>query len=238
MVIKASLLLVFLISASVTTEAQLLRRHRSQLRSMKQESGFTLYEKGTPLAAVRSLKKHLSDNGGKEINTLVVSRMPLTRDQYFVMAQDADGLNKFLVLRIQGEGIVEISKAENDISCGILEPAFFVGKDRTLIVISISAFDGGYCGNYPFEFKNGKLKSLGDIAVYDGVHGRGGHQGHSPIEKATARFEGETYYVTMRGKGSLYDEKERRIAAPNSPATYFYDGQTFRPLSSKGRKRR
>ena len=98
------------------------------------------------------------------------------------------------------------------------------------------AFDGGFCGNEAFEFADNNLKSIGGIDVYDGRHGRGGWQGHSSMELATAEYKSNTYYVTMRGVGSLYGytgDKDKKIAPPRSPITFFLQWSGLATCSHK-----
>lgn len=223
------------INPSPSDVRQQLRPYRPQLLNFEREYGFALYEKAIPKSTVEKFLKYLSEkNSGDELRTIVINKMPSTTDLYFVVVQrahDSDERNLFLVLRKKGSEITEISREENDFTCGMLDPTFFIGRDRVLIIVSIAAFDGAYCGTSPFEYKDGKLKSLGGIDVYDGVHGRGGWQGHSPIENATAEYRQDTYYVTLRGRGNLYslDEKERKLANRRQPLVFFFDGKTFQP---------
>ena len=240
---KTILLAVLLSFLAPVSEAQSqpLKRHRPQLANIEQEVGFTLYEKIIPLATAKAFRDYLGEkNPGYELRTVVISKMPASTDLYFLAVQrgnENDEGNLFLVLQKQGAEIKEIARASNDILCGMLDPAFFTGSGRVLIILSISAFDGGYCGSFPFEFKGDKLTAMGDIPVYDGVHGRGGFQGHSPIETATAAFRQNTYYVTMRGRGSLYGDKDQRLARPRIPLTYYFDGKTFQPARAVSKRR-
>lgn len=233
--------LLSFVNPVASNERQLLRRYRPQLINMKQESGIAMYERTIPLATAKTFVKYLAEkNPGYDLNTVIISKIPATTDLYFVALQryrDPEQGNVFLVLRKQGAEITEVSRAENDIICGMLDPAFFVGRDRVLIILSISAFDGGYCGNFPFEFKGNNLTALGDIPVYDGVHGPGGYQGHSPIETALAEFKENTYFVTMRGRGSLYGDNDKRLARPKIPITYYFDSKTPQSASEARWKR-
>ena len=135
----------------------------------------------------------------------------------------------------------EVSKVENDTTCGIKEPVFFLGQNKLLIVVSIMAMDGGFCGNYAFEYADNNLKSIGEIDVYDGRHGRGGWQGHSPMERATAEYKNNTYYRDNAWSGKpiwLHRRKDKKIAPPRSPITFFYDGADWRPVATRQIRRR
>jgi hypothetical protein len=205
-------------------------------------------EKGIPLSTRQALISYVTQH--YKIAQLIIAlyKLPNANNLYFVIgtvsqseqSQDTEK-NIFLILRGQGETVSEVSKAENNNTCGIKEPVFFLGQNKLLIVVSIAAFDGGFCGNDVFEYADDNLKSIGGIDVYDGRHGRGGWQGYSPMERATAEYKNSTYYVTMRGVGSLYGyrgDKDKKIAPPGSPITFFYNGADWRPVATRQIRRR
>jgi hypothetical protein len=231
---------------------QQLRRYDPQMQIIEQDFGedklSISFEKGIPLSTEQALIKYVTQH--YKITQLIIAiyKLPNANNLYFVIGtvsqnqQSQDGeRNIFLILRGQGETVGEVSKAENDTTCGIKEPVFFLGQNKLLIVVSIMAFDGGFCGNDAFEYADNNLKSIGEIDVYDGRHGRGGWQGESPMERATAEYKNNTYYVTMRGVGSLYaytGDKDKKIAPPRSPITFFYDGADWRPVATRQIRRR
>jgi hypothetical protein len=235
-----------------SNERQQLRRYDPQMQSTEQDFGQDKlsvgFEKGIPLSTRQALISYVTQH--YSIAQLIISiyKLPNANNLYFVIGtvsqnqQSQDGeRNIFLILRGQGETVSEVSKAENDTTCGIKEPVFFLGQNKLLIVVSIMAFDGGFCGNYAFEYADNNLKSVGEIDVYDGRHGRGGWQGYSPMERATAEYKNNTYYVTMRGVGSLYGytgSKDKKIAPPRSPITFFYDRGDWRPVATRQIRRR
>lgn len=237
-----------------SNESQQLRRYDPKMQVIEQGFGpdkdklSISFEKGIPLSTEQALIKYFTQH--YTITQLIISiyKVPDANNLYFVLGtvaqkqQPEDGeRNIFLILREQGETVSEVSKAENDNTCGIKEPVFFLGQNKLLIVVSIMAFDGGFCGNEAFEYAENNLKSIGGIDVYDGRHGRGGWQGHSPMARATAEYKNSTYYVTMRGVGNLYGytgEKEKKIAPPRSPITYFYNGADWRPVATRQVRRK
>ena len=230
-----------------SNERQRLRRHDPQMQTIEQDFGqdklSVSFEKGIPPSTRQALIGYVTQHYSIAQLIVTIYKLPDAANLYFVIgtvspnqqSQETEK-NVFLILRGQGETVSEVSKAENDNTCGIKEPVFFLGQNRLLIVVSIMAFDGGFCGNDAFEYADNNLKSIGGIDVYDGRHGRGGWQGHSPMERATAEYKNNTYYVTMRGVGSLYGytgDKDKKIAPPRSPITFFYNGADWRPVAAR-----
>jgi hypothetical protein len=236
-----------------SNERQQLRRYDARLQTAEQNFGpdkDTLsigFEKSIAPSTRQALVNYVTQHYKIAQLIIAIYKLPGASDLYFVIGdvyetQQSQETEKsvFLILRAQGETVSEVSKAEDEITCGIKETAFFQGHNKLLILVSISAFDGGFCGNLAFEYVDQSLKPIGAIDVYDGVHGRGGWQGHSPMERATAEYKNKTYYVTMRGVGSLYGYtggKEKKIAPPRTPITFFYDGAEWRSVTA-GRNRR
>jgi hypothetical protein len=231
---------------------QQLRRYDPQMQVIEQDFGQDKLsvgvEKGISFSTRQALISYVTQH--YKIAQLIIAlyKLPNANNLYFVIGSVSQNQqsqetekNIFLILRGQGETVSEVSKAESDNTCGIKEPVFFLGQNKLLIVVSIMAFDGGFCGNDVFEYADNNLKSIGGIDVYDGRHGRGGWQGHSPMERATAEYKNNTYYVTMRGVGSLYGytgDKDKKIAPPRSPITFFYNGADWRPVATRQIRRR
>ncbi len=166
--------------------------------------------------------------------------MPPTTDLYLIVMYVEN--TQFFLIKKQGERFVELSRVYREVSCQNIIPTFFIGQDRVLTVYTLVAGDGGFCGNYAFEYKNESLKAIGEINVFDIPHEDereyGTIFGRSPFENATAEFRDNIYYITMRGKGNLYasgnDNRNARKLAPREiPVTYFYDGTTWRPSGGK-----
>jgi hypothetical protein len=74
------------------------------------------------------------------------------------------------------------------------------------------------------------------------------------MEGAVAEYKTSAYYVTMRGKGSLYRSVDvdpnkpadyspgnttglKKIAPPRKPVTFFYDGKKWRQVNAKSARR-
>jgi type III secretory pathway component EscS len=230
-----------------SNKGQQLRRYDPQMQSTEQDFGpdklSVGFEKSIPLSTRQALISYVTQHYKIAQLIIAIYKLPNANNLYFVIgtvsqseqSQETEK-NIFLILRGQGETVSEVSKAENGNTCGIKEPVFFLGQNKLLIVVSIMAFDGGFCGNDVFEYADNNLKSIGGIDVYDGRHGRGGWQGESPMGRATAEYKNNTYYVTMRGVGSLYGytgDKDKKIAPPGSPITFFYNGADWRPVATR-----
>jgi hypothetical protein len=232
-----TLLLTILLSLfAAPAPPERLRRLDPKLQVNNSAEERVTFERTIPAAKRQNLHKYLTEHFKEPLAQIY--RMPLGENLYLALVQDFEQSNNhFLLLKSAGEAVSEVNRINSDQGCMLLTPTFFVGKDRALIILSISAADGGYCGNDLLEYKGQELKYLSDIAVYDGVHGRGGFQGHSPIENlTTVELKRDTYYVTLRGRGSLYGQKDQRLARPGTPITYFYDGNEFRRASAGQRK--
>jgi hypothetical protein len=149
-----------------------------------------------------------------------------------------------LVLEAQGKTVNEVAKVyEKGMQGPIRSPLFFVGPNRILMVVSSGFADGGFVGDNAYEYAGNKLRWLGEIGVYDQV---GEDLPFSPMEGAVAEYKTSTYYVTMRGKGSLYradyspgnTRSLKKIAPPGKPVTFFSDGKTWRQVAKKQIRRR
>jgi hypothetical protein len=153
-----------------------------------------------------------------------------------------------LVLDVQGTTVNEVAKVyEKGMQGPIRSPLFFVGPNRILMVVSSGFADGGFVGDNAYEYAGNKLRWLGEIGVYDQV---GEDLPFSPMEGAVAEYKTSAYYVTMRGKGSLYrsvyvDPNKpadyspgnttglKKIAPRGKPITFFSDGKTWRQVATK-----
>jgi hypothetical protein len=255
------LLLFFLLIPALTVAqtsrissnaGQQLRRYDPQMQSTEEDFGqdklSVSFEKGIPLSTERALIRYITQHYRIALLIIGIYKLPGAGNLYFVtgtiykdqQAQErSEAHTIFLVLREQGAIVSEVGKAEHDSDAAIKEPVFFLGRNKLLIIVSESAADGGFGGNYAFEYAANNLKSLGEIYVYDGRHGRGDWQAHSPMGRATAEYKNSTYHVTMRGVGSLYVHgNDKKIAPPGSPVTYFYDGAEWRPVAARQIRRR
>lgn len=217
-----------------------LRRFSPGMQGFEQNEARVNFAKGITRTTAREFMQYMLGNTrGSGLRLFNLYQLPPSTDQYLVSAPDFENSNNtFLLLRKQGKEITEVSRISK-VGCPLLEPFFFAGKDRLLLIVSNSAFDGGFCGNYAFEYKDEMLTPLADVNVYDGAHGKGVYQGHSPMDAATAAYRGGKYYLTMRGEGSLYslDEKDSRLAPRGAPLTFFLDGDAWRPTGNRRSKR-
>jgi hypothetical protein len=211
---------------------QQLRRTTPPTAEYKAGERSVSYERGVPLATVKLYAKYmLAHYAGDDYYTNYdLYRMPNSTDMYFGTAYDGSKMI-LLLLTIKGGQVSEASRIDSE-GCGLVQPFFFAGPGRVLLILSNSAPDGGFCGNWIYEFKGDNWTPAGEIDVYDAVHGDGAFQGHSPIESgATARFANGKYYVTMRGRGalrSLSQDDDRVLARHGVPLTFFYDGVRWR----------
>src|SRR4051812_1843050 len=212
-----------------------LKRYDPKLQASSSVDERVAFEKRVPLVKRSALTRYLLGHF-KEARAQIY-QVPSAENLYLALVQDyTESNNIFLLLRSEGEKVSEVSRVNSDVGCMLPTPTFFAGRDRVLVIIAMAAADGGYCGNYLLEYREQGLKYLGDIAVYDGVQGKGAFQGYSPIENlTTVEFKRDTYYVTLRGRGSLYGEKDNRLARPGVPITYFHAGKEFRLVRSRGR---
>jgi hypothetical protein len=109
------------------------------------------------------------------------------------------------------------------------------------MVVSSGFADGGFVGDSAYEYAGNTLRGLGEIGVYAKV---GEDLPFSPMEGAVAEYKTSAYYVTMRGKGSLYrsvdfdpnkpaDSGLKKIAPPRKAVTFFYDGKKWRQVTAR-----
>jgi hypothetical protein len=229
---------------------QQLRRYTPQMRSTQQDLGQDKlsvdYDSSIPLSTERAIVRYVTQN--YKIAQLIIGLYKLQGENnlYLVsgtvnkdrQTEDSPAQSILLVLRAEGDKVAEVSKAENDSDAAIKEPAFFLGQDRLLIIVSHSAPDGSLAGHYAYEYAGNNLKSLGEIPVIDKM-GMSGSVWitNNRIGLATAEYKNNTYFVTMRGKGSLYESvvdgaNYKKIAPPRSPVTFTYDGRAWRSITT------
>jgi hypothetical protein len=235
---------------------QPLKRYSPQMRYTEQDLGqdklSVSADNNIPLSTERALIGHVTQNF--KIAQLIIGLYKLqgANNLYFVIgtfnkerqSEDSPAQSILLALRAEGDKVTEVSRAENESDAAIKEPAFFLGRDRLLIVVSHSAPDGSFEGHYAYEYAGDKFKSLGEIPVID----KTGMSGslwiiNIQIGRATAEYKNSTYFVTVRGKGSLFHPvgegpKYKKIASPGSPATFSYDGGEWRLVAARQTRRR
>ena len=219
--------LLFLVLFASAAAAQVLPRTSPRTETYKQGERSVNHEASIPRATVQAYFKFMLAHYGTDeyYTSYDLYRIPNTTDLFFGTAYD--GTQPIvLLLRKSGTEFSDLSVVKED-GCGLFEPFFFTGRDRVLLVVSNSAPDGGFCGNWTFEVRNGNWKLLGPLEIYDAPHGKGGFQGHSPIENATAKYTNGRYSLTMRGKGPLYSFDDKLLARRGVPLTYSFDGTSW-----------
>ena len=244
-------------NTSSSNESQQLRRYNPQMHSAEQSFGqekITIsLDKSIALSTRQALIRYISQHYVSRVIEFEINELPGADTLYVVtgifdkaqqakapQAQDnsSQAPTILLVLRQQGDTVSEVSKVENENggAYGLISSAFFLGQNKLLMIVSFSAGDGADGGNYAYEYADHNFKSLGQIDVIEkvGMSGSVWLTSH-PIERATAEYKNNTYYVTMRGaKGGLYggsaDAKgnPRKLASAGSPVTFFYDGANWK----------
>lgn len=219
--------LFFVTALASAATAQALPRTSPRTAIYKQGERYVSYETAIPRATAQAYFKYMLAHYGTDeyYTNYDLYRMPTTADLFLGTAYDGSEL-KLLLLRKNGAEFSEVSQVKHE-GCGLAQPFFFTGRDRVLLFISNSAPDGGFCGNLAFEFQGGGWKPLGELDVYDAPHGQGGFQGHTPLERATAKFTQGKYSLTMRGTGILYSFGDKVLARRGVPVTLTFDGTNW-----------
>jgi hypothetical protein len=241
---------------------QQLRRSDPQMQSKGIDQNFgqdkvsVTFEKGIPLSTEQALLRYMAQHYKPARMGFEIYKLQAANDLYFVagifskdqQAQDSSEVQTlFLVLKKQGATVSEVSKAVDESDAPIIEPIFFLGQNKLLVMVSHSWADGGFGGNLAFEYADNNLKSLGEIAVFELPNRSAGDftLGHSPMGRATAEYKNNAYHLTMRGVGgSLYKPQQSdstkydKIASSGAPITYFYDGKDWKQVATKQVRRR
>ena len=244
-----------------SNEGAQLRRYDPQRQSTEhdfgQEKVTVNFDKSIPLPTRQALIRYMSQHYESRLMELKIDKLPGADNLYAVtglfgkaqQAQDSStAATIIIVLREQGETVSEVSKIEDDTAggYGILSPAFFLGQNKLLIIVSLSSADGDARLDLVYEYANDNFKPLGQIDVIEKVGMNGSlWQIDSPVGRATAEYKNNTYYVTVRGvRGNLYggptDAKgiPKKLAPPRSPITFQYDGAEWRPVAARRTRRR
>jgi hypothetical protein len=236
-------------NAAANSQAQQLRRYNPQMRSVEKKLGedtlSVSVEKGISPATEQALIEYFMRQYKLVAMGVEIYKAPGAGNRYFVLgtvlkdqhSENSVGVNIFLVLREEGGKVSEVTRTENESDAALRAPVFFLGQNTLLAIVSLSAMDGSLAGHYAYEYAyehaDNTLRPLGEIAVIDKV-GMSGSVWitNNSLERATAQYKNNTYYLTLRGKGSLHVpagmDKYKKIASPGSPVTYFYDGGTWR----------
>lgn len=239
-----------------SNEGQQLRRYKPEMQNTEQDFGqdklSVSFEKGIPLSTEQALIGYVTQHYKIAQLMIDIYKLPGADNLYFLTGtvhkdqqsqETSVAQTVFLVLREQGGTVSEVSKAENESDAAIKEPVFFHGQNKLLIIVSLSAPDGSLAGHYAYEYADDNLKPLGDIPVIDKL-GMSGQVWitNNRIEAATAEYKNNAYYMTVRGKGTLYQEfgydNYKKLAPPRSPVTFFHDGKEWRPVATRRVRRR
>jgi hypothetical protein len=243
------------VKAAAHSQAQTLRRYEPQMRNVEKKSGedtwYVNIEKAISPATEQALIGYFTGQYKPVAMGIDIYKAPVADNLYFVLgtvrkdklSEDSEFINVFLALREQGGAVSEVSKAENENDSLLRAPVFFYGQNKVLAIVSLSAADGSLAGHYAYEYADNNFKPLGDIPVIDKL-GMSGQVWvtNNRIEGATAEYKNNIYYVTLRGKGSLYQafgyDNYKKLAPPKSPVKFFYDGKEWRRVAAKraGRK--
>jgi hypothetical protein len=231
-------------------EAQQLKRYIPRMQNSQQDFGqdklYVNSEKGISVKTKQALIRHITQHYKIAQIELDIYRLQDANNLYLVIvtvnkdqrAEDGPLQSLLLVLREQDGVVSEVSKAEEDTDAAVKAPAFFLGRNKTLIIVSYSAGDGSLFGHSAYEYADNNLKQLGDIPVIDKIGMSGSvWVTNNQIGLATAQYKNNTYYVTIRGKGTLYESrgynKNKRIASPGVPATYSYAKGEWRHVTGR-----
>jgi hypothetical protein len=242
-------------NAALHSQAQPLRRYEPQMRSVEKKLGedtlsVNISKEISP-ATEQALVEYFTGHYKLATTDIDIYKAPVADNLYFVLgnifkepqSEDSAATNIFLALREQGGTLSEVTKADNESDAAVRATAFFTGQNKLFAIVSLSAPDGSLAGHYAYEYSDNNLKSLGSIPVIDRL-GMSGQVWitNNRIESATAEYKNNTYYVTMKGKGSLYQDSGydnyKKLAPPKSPVTFFYEAKEWRPLNTRraGRK--
>lgn len=242
-------------NAAANSQAQPLRRYEPQMRSVEKKLGedtFTFgIEKDISPATEQALIEYFTQHYKSSAMGIDIYKAPVADNLYFVLgtvlkdkqSENSEVINIFLALKEQGKTVSEVGKAENESDAAVRAPVFFLGPNKLLVIVSLSAPDGSLAGHYAYEYADNNLKPLGNIPVIDklGMDGQVWIT-NNKMEKASAEYKNNSYYVTVRGKGTLYQEfgydNYKKLASPGSPVTFSYDGKEWRPVATSQAGRR
>jgi hypothetical protein len=243
------------VNAATNRQAQPLRRYEPQMRTVEKKLGEDTLsvniEKNISPATEQALTGYFTSHYKLVTISMDIYKVAGADNLYFVLgavqkdqqSEDSASINIFLALKEQGGTVSEVSKVENESDAAVRAPVFFFGQNKLLAIVSLSAPDGSLFGHSAYEYADNNLKPLGDIPVIDKL-GMSGQVWitNNGLENATAEYKNNTYYVTVRGKGSLYQsfgyDNYKKLAPPRSPVTFFYNAKEWRLLAIKRAGRR
>lgn len=224
--------------------SQRLRRYDPQTQYTEQNFGqekLTLVvDKAISTSTRQSLISYLLQHYTSNLLSFEIDKLPGTDNRYSVTGRFSEAQNSsaealILLLREQGGKVSEVNKLkdENAAFYGVLQPIFFAGQNRLLVIVSMSSVDGDARMDLAYEYAGNNFKPLGEIEVIEKLGESGGvWRIDSPVKRATAEYKNGNYYVTLRGKGSLHLGR-KKIAPPRSPVTFFYNGKEWQRAGAK-----
>jgi hypothetical protein len=249
-----SLLLVMLFSAYCSVglarsdDSQQLRRYDPQTQSIEQAFGqekmSVNFDRAIAKPTMSALINYMSQHFVSSLMSLEIDKLPGADNIYavtgaFTEARNSTAHATLLLLREQGGKVSEVSKLSDETAegYGVISPVFFYGKDRMLVIVSMSSADGDARMDLAYEYTGNNLKPLGQIEVIEKMgESNGVWRIDSPVKRATAEYKNGAYFVTLRGKGSLH-LGGKKIAAPGAPVTFYYNGKAWRQVSTKPKAR-
>lgn len=250
-VLLTLLLITFsLVGVAQSNEAQQLKRYIPRMQNSQQDFGqdkLDVYsEKGIPVKTKQALIRHITQHYKIAQIGLDIYKLQNASNFYLVIVttnkdkqvEDSPLQSLLLVLSEQDGVVSEVSKAEEDTDAAIKAPTFFLRRNKTLIIVSYSAGDGSLFGHSVYEYADNNLKPLGSIPVIDKIGMSGSvWVTNNEIVLATARYKNNTYHVTMRGKGTLYEaggyNDYKKIASPGVPVTFSYAKGEWRHVAGR-----
>lgn len=227
--------------------SQPLSRYNPQTLSIEQNLGqekLTIDVDKTISTSIRqSLVSYFLQHYTSNLISMEIDKLPGADDLYavtgrFTEAQNSSAEATLLLLREQGGKVSEVNKLsdENAGGYGVIQPVFFSGQNRQLVIVSMSSADGDARMDVVYEFAGNNFKPLGEIGVIEKLGESGGvWMIDSPARRATAEYKNGSYYVTLRGKGSLHLGR-KKIARAGSPVTFFYNGREWQQQVGAKRK--
>ena len=244
MKIKIILLVALLMAWTAAGFTQPIKAQQLKLSNPVEVDSST----ATGKALTNYLRQHYNISG---LSIPGIYKVPGANNLYFAIGSTGEQNTEeqkdlVLVLEAQEKTVNEVAKVyEEGMQGPIRSPLFFVGPNRILMVVSSGFADGGFVGDNAYEYAGNKLRWLGEIGVYDQM---GEDLPFSPMEGAVAEYKTSAYYLTMRGKGSLYrrvdvdpngsaDSGLKKIAPPRKAVTFFYDGKKWRQVTAKSARR-
>lgn len=251
---SALLTVLFLVYCSAgmaqSDDSQQLRRYNPQTQSIEQSFGqekvYINFDRTIPSSTRQVLINYISQHYTSSLMSFELDRLPGTDNLYaatgrFTWAGNNSTEATLLLFREQGGTLSEVNKLIDSNAdaqgYGLIRSLFFYGNGRMLVIVSMSSVDGDALMDLAYEYKGNNFKPLGQIEVIEKLGESGGvWRIDSPVIRATAEYRKGTYFVTLRGKGSLH-LGEKRIASPGTPATFFYDGTAWQQAFAKTKKR-